>query len=169
MATNRRDRLVGLIIACVMCIPFLAIGIWGLRRGCSAWTLSKDPQGDVLIWAFFALAGLWGLLFALAHAWENCPNAVHACLWSFFLLILGSPFLYVGITRPEQIQGTVTITGLGADVSHTAGSTLGGVVFVLVGVACFGAIPFVWRGFMKRGLLKKFGNEEKNAEPGVGR
>ncbi len=163
MATNRRETLVGSIIACVISIPFLAIGI-------SVWTLSKDAAGMV-IGAMFALGGLWGLCVAFAGAWwgKNCPKVVPACLWSLFLVILGSPFLYVGITRPEEIQGSISITMLDADVLHKGGLTLGGIVFILAGITCFGAIPFVWRGIMKRGLLEKVGNGEKKAEPGVGR
>lgn len=144
---NPKDRLVAVIIACVMCIPFLAIGIWRLRVGGS----------DLIFGAMFAFGGLWGLCFALAHAWERTPNIVYACLWSVFLLILGGPFLHSGIYHPEQIQGSFSITGVGTDVSHKGGSTAGGVVFILVGITCFGAIPFVWRGYMKRGLLKNAG------------
>lgn len=144
---NSKDRLVAVIIACVMCIPFLAIGIWRLRVG-----------GDDLIFgAFFALGGLWGLCFALAHVSERTPNIMYACLWSVFLLNLGGLFIHSGIYHPEQIQGSFSITGVSFNVSHKGGSTLGGVVFILVGVTCFGAIPFVWRGFIKRGLLKKSG------------
>lgn len=144
---NTRDRLAAVIIACVMCIPFLGIGFWRLRAGGS----------DLIFGAFFAFGGLWGLCFALAHAWERTPNIVYACLWSVFLLILGGPFLHSGIDHPEQIQGSLSITGSGADVLHKGASTLGGIVFILVGITCFGAIPLVWRGYIRRGLLKKSG------------
>ena len=87
-----------------MSIRFYAIGIWGLRRGCSARTSSKGTQGDMVMRAMFARGSWWVL---------------------------------------------------GAAVPQAGGSSLGGVVFVLSGVACLGAILFVWRGFMKRGLLKK--------------
>jgi hypothetical protein len=158
MTTTRRDKHIGVIIAFVMCTLSLVIGIWGLQRVLSTGVLSKKTIADASFFAVFALAGIWGACFALASAWERCPVVVHACLWSFFLVILGSPFLYIGIYLPEQIQGSVSFTGLGADVSREGGSTLGGVVFVLVGVTCFGAVPIVWRGFMKKGWLKKVDN-----------
>lgn len=155
MTTNRRDRLVNVIGGCVISIPILGFGILFLRTGCSGGTLSKDPEGEMLFGATFVLGGLLGLCFALAQACDRTPNIVYAFLSSVFFLILGFPFLNIGIYHPEKIH---------SDFS----TTTNGVVFLLVGVTCFGIIPFIWRIFVKMGLLKPFEQLKKKTQQGGG-
>jgi len=142
MRRNRKVRLVNVIGGCVISLPILAFGLLFLRIGFSGGSLSKDPEGEMLFGAAFALGGFLGLCFALAQACERTPNIVYACLSSVFFLILGFPFINIGIYHPEQIQGQFS-------------PAVSGVVFVLVGVTCFGIIPFVWHYFIRKGLIRK--------------
>jgi hypothetical protein len=162
MNMDRKDRIAAVTLGCLMGGLAIAIGLWRLRTGFSAWTsvdvLSRDARGNVMFDLFFGALFTWGGLqgLILAIAGERLPNIGHACLLSVFLLVLGSPFLYFGIAYPEQIQGSSSVTGLGAGVSRETSPSLGGVVFILAGSTCLGIIPFVWRYYTKKGLLKKW-------------
>jgi hypothetical protein len=164
MATKRNNMLVGVLIVVVFCVMLFGTGILSLQRGCSAWTsmgsLPSDAQGgvinDLICGTVFILGGVWVLLFAMADTLEKTPNIVFACLWSAFLLILSSPFLYNGIAHPESIQGFGFISianGSHIFFSHKTGRWISGTVFVLAGSTCLGIIPFVWRHYRRKGLL----------------
>jgi hypothetical protein len=136
----------------------LALGIWalrtGLRGGTAAGPLSHDDAlFDILVGALITWGGFQSLV--LVTVGERLPNLGHAVLLSVFLLLLGIPFLYFGIMTPEKIEGSFSILGAGIATSGDCNSRLGGWLFILVGSLCVAAPPFVWRHYIRNGLLSR--------------
>ena len=138
----------------------LALGVWALRtglRGCAAAgpLLHDDAMFDIFFGALFGWGGFQSIV--LVTAGEKLPNLGHAVLLSVFLLLLGLPFLYFGIMSPGKIEGSFSIMGAGVETSGDWNSRLGGWVFILAGGLCVAAPPFVWRHYIRKGLLNRTG------------
>jgi hypothetical protein len=156
MRTIQSDTLIRWCVGMCLGGLCLALGIWRLRAGIQAWTpsgaLSHDAAFDICFGALFCWGGVQS--FILSVAGERLPNIGHAILLSGFLICLGSPFVYFGIMDPGGIQGSFSVMGSDVPMSQKTSASAGAVVFVLSGSACFVAIPFIWRHYIRKGLMK---------------
>ena len=148
--TVELPRWAGMLIGMAMALLFLGLGIWMIRAGAvghpSAGVRSPG-QGTIMILAglLFACGGLQAMVAVL---WgDRLPKIAGRIMLSLFLFFLGLPFIAVPILDPGGISSSVSING--AVVHRAGGSSVGAVVFLLVGIGCLVGAFWPWRWWKK--------------------
>jgi hypothetical protein len=140
------DTISGRIVGTLLGALVLALGLWIVRMGNDGRTPAEPirPEsvpGFILMGILFAWGGIQTIILSLGGS--RLPRWVHALLLSIFLIVLGAPFVVIGIMDPAGISGSASLCGI--PLYHSQGGLSGRIVFVGAGSIVLALVPFVWR------------------------
>ena len=151
--TNRivgAPQWVGTLIGIGMGLLFLGLGIWMVYMG----VIGRSPAATMppakakiilMMGVLFAFGGIQAAVKVILG--DNLPKMVDRIMLSLFLVFLGIPFIAIPILDPGGISSSVSVN---ETVMHTSkGSSVGTVVFMVVGVLCLVGAFWPWRWWKK--------------------
>lgn len=142
---------VGTFIGIGMVLAFLGLGLWMVYMGVVGRTpaATMKPGEAKILMLLGVLFAFGGIQVAVSVIWGgNPPKMVDRIMKSLFLVFLGLPFIAIPILDPGGISSSVSVNK--SVVHATKGSTVGAVVFMVVGVLCLVGAVWPWRWWKKR-------------------
>jgi hypothetical protein len=140
----------GVLIGMAMALLFLGLGIWMIHMGVVRHSPAEkwSPGQAKIVILMGVLFAFGGIQAAVKVIWGNSlSKTVDKIMLSLFLVFLGLPFITIPIFDPGGISSSTSINGM---VVHEAkGSSVGAVVFMLVGVLCLVGALWPWRWWKK--------------------
>ncbi len=141
----------GILIGILFSMVFLGIGVWSLYMA----YIGRSPaavfsHNDKIFMVLFGMMFSYGGIMALVTVGfgGKLPPILQRIMLSLFLFFLGLPFIVIPIIDPGGISSSSSING--HVINETKGSSVGAVVFMLVGIGSMIGALWPWRWWKKR-------------------